>query len=197
MLCIYSLGHNRTDAAAGPAGVQAEEGDTLHTAAPAPEDNWGTVQEHFEKALEWRKKKKKNSKMSPYKCNKASEAVVRCGHVYEQREGAGKGWQGLESNEAHVALLCAHNAFHHRALARGDLQERAFARVPQGIHLVAFASLLAHYWHELGFRQRMSDGKFQQRKKKRKKKQTQEPKEVRVLYMSRKSNFSPKHSTLH
>lgn len=96
--------------------------------------------------------------------------MVRCGHVYEQREGAGKGWQGLESNEAHVALLCAHNAFHHRALARGDLQERAFARVPQGIHLVAFASLLAHYWHELGFRQRMSDGKFQQRKKKRKKK---------------------------
>lgn len=70
MLCIYSLGHNRTDAAAGPAGVQAEEGDTLHTAAPAPEDNWGTVQEHFEKALEWRKKKRKILKCHPINVTK-------------------------------------------------------------------------------------------------------------------------------
>lgn len=39
----YSPGRNRRDAAAGPAGVQAAEGDRLRTAALAPEGSWGTA----------------------------------------------------------------------------------------------------------------------------------------------------------
>lgn len=46
-----SLGHSRMDAAADPAGVQAEVGDRLHTVVPAPEGSWDTVQEHFGRDL--------------------------------------------------------------------------------------------------------------------------------------------------
>lgn len=39
VLWLYSPGHNRKGAAAGPVGVQVEEGDSPRTAAPGPEDS--------------------------------------------------------------------------------------------------------------------------------------------------------------
>lgn len=47
MLWVYSPGHNRKGAAVGPVGDQAEEGDSPHTAVPAPGDSWDTVLGHF------------------------------------------------------------------------------------------------------------------------------------------------------
>lgn len=56
MLRLYSPGHNRTGAAAGPVGVQAEEDDSPHTAAPAPVDSLDTVLGHSERDLKMNEK---------------------------------------------------------------------------------------------------------------------------------------------
>lgn len=48
---VYSPGRSRRDAAAGPAGVQAEVGDRPHTAGPALEGSLDTVLVHSGKDL--------------------------------------------------------------------------------------------------------------------------------------------------
>lgn len=52
VLWVYSPGHSRMDAVAGPVGVQAEEGDRSHTAVPVPEDSSDTVLGQFGRDLQ-------------------------------------------------------------------------------------------------------------------------------------------------